>query len=289
MKLYSPAALRDAGNLLQRLDPPISDTGILTTELELPVSIDGSIVASGGSMAIVGKLSYASDQPESPERLPEVTLIGFEDQMLLYQPRLDEMADLWSKGSLRMPDMSFPPFQTRSEAPLGANVMFRVTFLGVDPATDEAVVLAVRANAHLADGAIPNLARQVPANLVGKEDWFDRNAAPILAKLGENKVEPELADTTPSLKTGKNEPEPAVNQAKAEAVRQAALSDQHTGQIGDEDEYDTPEEWRTLEDRTIMQEAAQEAEPAIFIPVRPSRALGQLPGSTSGPVKTLAK
>jgi hypothetical protein len=255
MRLYHPDAVTD--DLMRRLDPPTGDAEGLTVEFDLPVRIKGDVAAGGAEMSLTGEMTCPLDDSETGA--VQVGLFGFDQTAVLYRPQMGELSQLRGRGSLRMPDLSFPEFRAEG---LEAVASMRATFLGVDAATNDSVAVAVLASPYLS--GIPDLAGQIPPGLVGQDGWFER---PDDFDLEDERFAPDRFAPDPEDKGRRDENEndsPTTpgndrpdNIAQAEAVRQAALRAQRTGQVGDFFENDTPE----LHDR-----------PTPMIPLRPSRA-----------------
>jgi hypothetical protein len=253
MRLYHPDAVTD--DLARRLDPPTGDAKGLTVEFDLPVLIKGDVAANGAEMSLTGEMTCPLDE----DGAGGVSLHGFDHTAVLYRPQMGELSRLHGRGSLRMPDLSFPEFRTEG---LEAVASIRATFLGVDAATNDSVAVAVLTSPYLS--GIPDLAGQIPPGLAGEDGWFERPddfdlederfAPDRFAPTPDNEDREDESENDPSTAPGNDQPD---NTAQAEAVRQAALRAQRTGQVGDFFENDTPE----LHDR-----------PTPMIPLRPSRA-----------------
>jgi hypothetical protein len=272
MKLYHPDAITQ--DLMQRLDPPVRDEGQLTAELELPVQIKGNVVAHGAEMSLTGEIVYSSADRRAAES--DIDLYGFNAEEVLYRPSLDELAELRERGSLRMPDLSIPEFEVDG---LAALVGVQATFLGMDSVTDEPVAVAVMTSPYLT--RIPDLAHQVPANLVEPDGWYDRSTDldQFVATLAEQVSDEDEFDAS--------EDREPVDPGRAEALRQAALRAQHTGQVGDQAEWDTPEAYGGQAPPEMPAQAYEDKAPVI--PLRPSRAPVVLPGVSPEAAPTLAK
>ncbi|MDR0592489.1 MAG: hypothetical protein LBG60_04370 [Bifidobacteriaceae bacterium] len=263
MKLYHPNQVTD--DLLSRLDLPTGDADGLTATFDLPVQIKGLVATHVAEMVVLGEMTCPLDEDDGTK----VDLIGFQGPML-YRPALDDLARIHARGSLTMPDMSIPTFHAER---LAAIARVRATFLGVDPATDESVAVAVMASPYLV--GVPDLAEQVPPGLAGPDTWYralddfdleDERFAPdrFAPAAGD---EGELA---PDAESAQLLDGPPADAGQVEAVRQAVLRAQRTGQIGDQFEDDTPlaDDW-----------AADW--PIPMVPLRPMRAPIIEPGASS--------